>query len=206
MAAERWPADHRLHAGIGPVRGSGGRSRPQRPHHLRQYPRDRGLVARGGRCGTEDGGAAGRGGRADAAGAHRRSRERGRHPDLRPRRARRRGRNLLKDAPRRHRADQAASGHRAAAQHGVSGRQRQRSARPTATSAHFEITVDDFAQPAPSSRGALAFGPSRDGAQSRCDIILDLSGGRAPVLRRRPARRLSARRPRRSQRRCSRPC
>ena len=41
----------------------------------------------------------------------------------------------------------------------------------------FEITVDDFAQPAPSSRGELAFGPSRDGAQSRCDIILDLSGG-----------------------------
>jgi ferredoxin len=41
----------------------------------------------------------------------------------------------------------------------------------------FEITVDDFAQPAPSSRGALAFGPSRNGAVSRCDIILDLSGG-----------------------------
>ena len=41
----------------------------------------------------------------------------------------------------------------------------------------FEITVDDFAQPAPSSRGKLAFGPSRNGAQSRCDIILDLSGG-----------------------------
>ena len=41
----------------------------------------------------------------------------------------------------------------------------------------FEITVDDFAQPAPSSRGALSFGPSRNGAVSRCDIILDLSGG-----------------------------
>jgi ferredoxin len=41
----------------------------------------------------------------------------------------------------------------------------------------FEITVDDFAQPAPSSRIALTFGPSRNDAQSRCDIILDLSGG-----------------------------
>ena len=41
----------------------------------------------------------------------------------------------------------------------------------------FEITVDDFAQPAPSSRGELVFGPSRNGAKSQCDIILDLSGG-----------------------------
>jgi ferredoxin len=40
----------------------------------------------------------------------------------------------------------------------------------------FEITVDDFAQPEPSSEGALSFGPSRDGARSHCDIILDLSG------------------------------
>src|SRR4030095_434572 len=43
----------------------------------------------------------------------------------------------------------------------------------------FDVVVDDFAQPAPSSRGALSFGPSRDGARSRCDIILDLSGGTA---------------------------
>ena len=41
----------------------------------------------------------------------------------------------------------------------------------------FEITVDDFAQAAPSSRGTLSFGPSRHGAVSRCDIVLDLSGG-----------------------------
>ena len=41
----------------------------------------------------------------------------------------------------------------------------------------FDIVVDDFAQPAPSSRGALSFGQSHDNAQSRCDIILDLSGG-----------------------------
>jgi Fe-S-cluster-containing hydrogenase component 2 len=41
----------------------------------------------------------------------------------------------------------------------------------------FEIVVDDFAAPLPSSRGALTFGPARDGATSRCDILLDLSGG-----------------------------
>jgi ferredoxin len=43
----------------------------------------------------------------------------------------------------------------------------------------FEITVDDFSQPSPSSRGTLAFGPSRQGAVSRCDIVIDLSGGAA---------------------------
>jgi ferredoxin len=41
----------------------------------------------------------------------------------------------------------------------------------------FEITVDDFAQPMPSSRDTLLFGPSHDGAVSRCDIFIDLSGG-----------------------------
>jgi ferredoxin len=41
----------------------------------------------------------------------------------------------------------------------------------------FAITVDDFAQAVPSSRDALLFGPSRDGAVSRCDVVLDLSGG-----------------------------
>jgi ferredoxin len=45
----------------------------------------------------------------------------------------------------------------------------------------FELTVDDYAQPAPSSRGALAFGAARNGAVSRCDIVLDLSGG-APLF------------------------
>jgi ferredoxin len=42
----------------------------------------------------------------------------------------------------------------------------------------FDVTVDAFAEPAPSSRGVLSFGPSRDGARSQCDIILDLSGER----------------------------
>ena len=41
----------------------------------------------------------------------------------------------------------------------------------------FELTVDDFAHAVPSSHGALSFGPARDGAVSRCDVVLDLSGG-----------------------------
>ena len=41
--------------------------------------------------------------------------------------------------------------------------------------------MDDYAAPAPSSRGELAFGPPRDGAVSRCDLVLDLSGG-APLF------------------------
>ena len=43
----------------------------------------------------------------------------------------------------------------------------------------FELTVDDYAQPAPSSRGALSSDAAKNGATSRCDIILDLSGGAA---------------------------
>src|SRR5690606_12206708 len=39
-----------------------------------------------------------------------------------------------------------------------------------------ELTVDQFAMPLASSRDVLRFGPSRDGAVSRCDIILDLTG------------------------------
>jgi len=45
----------------------------------------------------------------------------------------------------------------------------------------FELIVDDYAQPAPSSRGALSFGASKNGAVSRCDIVLDISGG-APLF------------------------
>jgi ferredoxin len=44
----------------------------------------------------------------------------------------------------------------------------------------FELTVDDFAMPMPSSRAELRFGPGRRGT-SRCDLILDLSGG-APLF------------------------
>jgi ferredoxin len=41
----------------------------------------------------------------------------------------------------------------------------------------FEIMVDGYASPAPSSRGELTFGPGRDGVVSRCDLVLDMSGG-----------------------------
>ncbi|MGE0279288.1 MAG: 4Fe-4S binding protein [Rhizobiaceae bacterium] len=40
----------------------------------------------------------------------------------------------------------------------------------------FELTVDDYAMPAPSSRGAFAFGAARKGAVSKCDLIVDISG------------------------------
>jgi ferredoxin len=45
----------------------------------------------------------------------------------------------------------------------------------------FSLTVDDYAQPSPSSRQALKFGAGRNGAVSRCDVVLDLSGG-APLF------------------------
>ena len=45
----------------------------------------------------------------------------------------------------------------------------------------FEIVVDDYAVASPSSRRALVFGQARNGAVSRCDILLDLSG-RPPLF------------------------
>src|SRR5713226_2335796 len=45
----------------------------------------------------------------------------------------------------------------------------------------FELTVDGYALPVPSSRGALNFAVARDGAVSRCDLVLDISGG-APLF------------------------
>jgi ferredoxin len=45
----------------------------------------------------------------------------------------------------------------------------------------FELNVDGYAQPAPSSRGTLVFGTARDGAVSRCDLVLDISG-EAPLF------------------------
>lgn len=41
----------------------------------------------------------------------------------------------------------------------------------------FELSVNDYALPAPSSRAKLVFGPSRDGAVSQCDIVIDVTGG-----------------------------
>jgi ferredoxin len=41
----------------------------------------------------------------------------------------------------------------------------------------FEIVVDDYAPALPASRGRLDFERARDGASSKCDLILDLTGG-----------------------------
>lgn len=45
----------------------------------------------------------------------------------------------------------------------------------------FELAIDDYAMPRPSSRDAFVFEDSRSGLTSRCDILLDLSGG-APLF------------------------
>ncbi|MDB5569326.1 MAG: 4Fe-4S ferredoxin, partial [Hyphomicrobiales bacterium] len=45
----------------------------------------------------------------------------------------------------------------------------------------FDLTIDDFALPSPSSRAALVFGAPRNGAKSKCDVLLDLTGG-APLF------------------------
>jgi ferredoxin len=41
----------------------------------------------------------------------------------------------------------------------------------------FELTVDRYAGPQPSSRGEFKFCEPKNGAASNCDIVLDLSGG-----------------------------
>ncbi len=40
----------------------------------------------------------------------------------------------------------------------------------------FELTVGDYARPSPASRARLLWGEPRDGAVSRCDILIDISG------------------------------
>ena len=45
----------------------------------------------------------------------------------------------------------------------------------------FELIVDEYAMPAPSSREAFSFREPRNGLTSRCDIVLDLSG-RPPLF------------------------
>lgn len=42
----------------------------------------------------------------------------------------------------------------------------------------FQLTLDSYALPRPSSRSTLIWGESRDGAASRCDIVIDVTGGR----------------------------
>lgn len=41
----------------------------------------------------------------------------------------------------------------------------------------FELSIDDYALPAPSSRRSLVFGPGRNDARSQADIVIDLTGG-----------------------------
>lgn len=45
----------------------------------------------------------------------------------------------------------------------------------------FELTVNDYAAPAPSSRARLVFEAPRHGAVSHCDLVIDVSGG-APLF------------------------
>ncbi len=45
----------------------------------------------------------------------------------------------------------------------------------------FEVTIDGYAEPAPSSRTKLEFGASRNGLSSRADLIIDLTG-RPPLF------------------------
>lgn len=40
----------------------------------------------------------------------------------------------------------------------------------------FELAIDDYARPRPSSRNRFVLDPPRSGVTSRCDIVLDLSG------------------------------
>ncbi len=45
----------------------------------------------------------------------------------------------------------------------------------------FEVTIDDHAAPAPSSRDGLKFGAARNDVVTRCDVLIDISGG-APLF------------------------
>ena len=45
----------------------------------------------------------------------------------------------------------------------------------------FELSIDGYAQPAPSSRNGLQFGAPRNDVAVRCDLLIDLSGG-APLF------------------------
>ena len=49
--------------------------------------------------------------------------------------------------------------------------------RVTGTLGQFDITIDAFQQVLPGGRGAPVVSDPRDGAQSECDLILDLTGG-----------------------------
>jgi len=46
---------------------------------------------------------------------------------------------------------------------------------------HFDVTLDEYAPMLPSSRGGPEFMMARDGAQSHCSVIVDLSGDTPPI-------------------------
>jgi len=46
----------------------------------------------------------------------------------------------------------------------------------TGSLGHFVLRIDGLRQLEPGGRGEMGFGPARDGAETACDIILDLSG------------------------------
>ena len=75
----------------------------------------------------------------------------------------------------------------AAARHRFPGGAGARSARPRAISAPSRLTVDDYAAPRRPRAARSRSAPTRDGAVSRCDLVLDLSGG-APLFPRRDLR------------------
>jgi ferredoxin len=61
-----------------------------------------------------------------------------------------------------------------------------RISRATGHMGAFELTVDAYAAPAPSSRARLDFGPARNDAVSHCDLVIDLTGGLALFHHTRP--------------------
>jgi ferredoxin len=50
----------------------------------------------------------------------------------------------------------------------------------------YELTIDDYAVPLPSSRAKLEYERPRNGAVSRCDLVIDLTGGQALFHETRP--------------------
>ena len=191
----RRAAHRRLHAGGAAVLGSRGGRR----HPLRQHPRDRGLVegCEGGR--TEDRGADR--GRRRARRRHpvRELRERGRDPDLRPRRSRDRDRAPAQGSSRRHRADQAAGRHRAAAHLRIPGGEGHD---PFRQGLSRRVRAD--CRRLCAAGAVVARRAQLRAGEERRDLALRHHprhlGRRAAVLRRRSARRLSARRSRRPRR------
>ena len=124
--------------------------------------------------------------------------KRRRHPDLRPRRAGDRGRRPAEGSSRRHGSDHAAEDLRAAPRDRISGGEGHASARPTAISVLSKSSSTTMPSGAILARGSVV----RCAAQWR-DVALRHHarsvGRHAAIPRPRSARRLSARRSRRSR-------